>query len=90
MVNGRAAVSGKFKKHNRPFIPTIMSPKKFLFVFAQAHHEFRIPEIESISELNRFQVGVPEDQDSLRPFMIFELESEDHARLLAQRCILIK
>ncbi|KAK1232664.1 hypothetical protein PQX77_003195 [Marasmius sp. AFHP31] len=67
-----------------------MSLKKFLFVFAQAHHEFRIPELKSISELYRFRVVIPEDQDPLRPFMVLELESEDHARLLAQRCILIK
>ncbi|KAL0577032.1 hypothetical protein V5O48_004966 [Marasmius crinis-equi] len=67
-----------------------MGLKKFLFIFAQAHHEFRIPELESISELYGFKVVVPEDQDPLRPFMVLELESEDHARLLAQRCILIK
>ncbi|KAF9263408.1 tRNA guanosine-2'-O-methyltransferase [Marasmius fiardii PR-910] len=64
--------------------------KKFLFLFAQAHHEFRLPELQSISELYRFKVLVPEDQDPLRPFMVIELESEDHARLLAQRCILVK
>ncbi|KAK7035497.1 hypothetical protein VNI00_011790 [Paramarasmius palmivorus] len=64
--------------------------KKFLFHFAQAHHEFRLPELASISELYGFEVSIPEEHDSTRPFMVLGLDNDEHARLLAQRCILIK
>ncbi|KAJ7262228.1 tRNA guanosine-2'-O-methyltransferase [Mycena haematopus] len=62
----------------------------FLFVFAQSHSEFRLPELESISELHGFAISVPADCDPSRPFVVLKLESEEHARLLARRCILIK
>lgn len=61
----------------------------FLFVFAQTHPEFRIPELRSISELHGFHVELI-DRDPSRPFMVISLESEEHAKLLAGRCILIK
>ena len=66
---------------------------RYLFVFAQAHQEFRIPELLSVSELHGFHIGIPKqvhDHDLTRPFMILELEEEEHARLLARRCILVK
>ena len=63
---------------------------QYLFVFAQVHDEFRIPELLSISELYGFDIKFPEDKDISRPFMILGLESEEHARLLARRCILIR
>ncbi|KAJ6609865.1 RNA methylase [Mycena sp. CBHHK59/15] len=62
----------------------------YLFVFAQAHSEFRLPELESISTLYGFSVSVPADGDPTRPFMVLQLDSEQHARLLASRCVLIK
>jgi len=71
--------------------------KDYLFVFAQAHDGFRIPELQSISELHGFTIGFSRYNDLQRmeaavkrPFMILELEKEVHARLLAERCILIK
>ena len=66
---------------------------QYLFVFAQVHDEFRVPELLSVSELYGFPIIFPEnpeDKDTSRPFMILELEDEDHAKLLARRCILIK
>ncbi|KAJ7462237.1 tRNA guanosine-2'-O-methyltransferase [Mycena galericulata] len=63
---------------------------KYLFVFAQSHSDFRLPELLSISELYGFTPSVSADCDPSRPFMIVELELEEHARLLAGRCILIK
>jgi tRNA (guanine10-N2)-methyltransferase len=65
---------------------------KFLFVFAQAHAEFRIPELESIAELHGFTIAFPdaENVDCSRPFLVVELEAIDHARILASRCVLIK
>ncbi|KAF8554733.1 tRNA guanosine-2'-O-methyltransferase [Imleria badia] len=73
-----------------------MAPCDYLFVFAQAHEEFRVPELRSIAELHGFPVGfdryTTEDLADVvrRPFMILKLEEEEHARLLANRCILIK
>ena len=65
---------------------------QYLFVFAQVHDDFRIPELLSVAELHGFEIGFPDgaDRDTSRPFMILELESEEHARLLARRCILIR
>nr|VWO99928.1 Lysophospholipase 1 (EC (Phospholipase B 1) [Ganoderma boninense] len=63
---------------------------QYLFVFAQVHDEFRIPELFSISELYGFDIEFPDENDTSRPFMILGLESEEHARLLARRCILIR
>ncbi|KAJ7703248.1 RNA methylase [Mycena rosella] len=62
----------------------------FLLVFAQSHSEFRLPELESVAELYGFPLSLPADSDPSRPFMPLQLESEEHARLLASRCILIK
>ncbi|KAF8894113.1 tRNA guanosine-2'-O-methyltransferase [Infundibulicybe gibba] len=70
-----------------------MTTSLYLVVFAQAHHEFRIPEMTSVAELNNISLVFPsrtEDQDIQRPFMVIGLHHEDHARILAQRCILIK
>lgn len=67
--------------------------------FAQAHHEFRLPELHSIAELYKFQIfkpiqslddGTSEDWDPLCPFWIVDFEKEQHARALAERCILVK
>ena len=66
---------------------------QYLFVFAQVHEDFRIPELLSIAELHGFEINFPqrpEDRDTSRPFMILELESEEHARFLAKRCILVR
>ncbi|KAJ7188326.1 S-adenosyl-L-methionine-dependent methyltransferase [Mycena filopes] len=62
----------------------------YLLIFAQSHSEFRIPELESVAQLHGFAISVPVDSDSSRPFMLLDLASEEHARLLAARCILIK
>jgi hypothetical protein len=65
----------------------------YLLVFAQAHEEFRVPELLSVSKLYGFNVTFPrdaKDRDTTRPFMVLGLEDEDHARLLAKRCVLVK
>ena len=62
----------------------------YLVLFAQVHDEFRIPELLSVSELFKFKIGFPPNIDTSRPFMILSLESEEHALLLARRCILVK
>ena len=70
-----------------------MSTKKYLLHFAVAHNDFRLPELSSVSQLFDFEIGLPgaaNDDDPKRPFMIVTLESDDHARLLARRCVMIK
>lgn len=65
----------------------------YLFYFAHAHNEFRLPELESVAELYGFTITLPliaDDRDPKRPCMVVELEEEEHARILANRCILIK
>ncbi|KAI0730326.1 tRNA guanosine-2'-O-methyltransferase [Fomitopsis betulina] len=63
---------------------------QYLFVFAQVHEEFRIPELQSVAELQGFDVTFPPPLDVSRPFMIVELKEESHALILARRCILVK
>ena len=65
-------------------------PDQYLIVFAQAHSGFRLPELRSVSELYGFDISIPADFDVTRPFGVVELETEEHARLLARRCILIR
>lgn len=65
-------------------------PQDYLVVFAQAHNDFRLPELTSVSELYEFTYTLSYASDPCRPFMVIQLESEEHARLLARRCILIK
>jgi len=65
-------------------------PPKVLIQFAQTHEEFRIPELLSVAETYGFTVDLPEEPDVTRPFMVVTLQDEKHAKLLAERCILIK
>ena len=65
-------------------------PQDYIVLFAQAHDDFRLPELDSVSELYKFKYTLSHASDPHRPFMVIQLESEEHARLLARRCILIK
>jgi len=70
-----------------------MPVKKYLLHFAVAHDDFRLPELSSVSQLFNFEIGLPDDAkdyDPRRPFTIVTLESDEHARLLARRCTMIK
>lgn len=74
------------------FLPATMS-NRFLVVFAQAHDDFRVPELFSVAELHKFTITLPaalEERDCTRPFMVLELEDEEHAKILARRCILVR
>jgi tRNA G10 N-methylase Trm11 len=65
----------------------------YLFVFAQAHNDFRLPELQSVAELHGFNFSLasaPDDRDPTRPYMVIDLAEEGHARILAGRCILVK
>jgi tRNA (guanine10-N2)-methyltransferase len=63
---------------------------RYLIAFAQSHSDFRLPELQSVSELHGFRIHLPDGPDTSRPFMVVELEDESHAFILAKRCILIK
>ncbi|KAJ7072373.1 tRNA guanosine-2'-O-methyltransferase [Mycena amicta] len=63
---------------------------QYLFIFAQTHSEFRLPELHSVAELHGFTITLPENCDLACPFLVCDLDSEEHARILAQRCILLK
>ena len=68
----------------------IMPSQQYLIVFAQAHEGFRVPELLSVAELYGFPLSIENDLDPSRPFGVLVLEQEEHVRLLARRCILIK
>ncbi|KAF7315392.1 RNA methylase [Mycena indigotica] len=61
----------------------------YLFIFAQTHAEFRLPELESIAELHGFAIHNM-SRDTSSPFAVYGLDSDEHARILAKRCILLK
>jgi tRNA (guanine10-N2)-methyltransferase len=68
-------------------------PTQYLFVFAQVHDDFRIPELLSIAELHDFVITFPdilEERDPTRPYMILGLDGEEHAKILAKRCVLVR
>jgi hypothetical protein len=67
-----------------------MPSQQYLVIFAQAHEDFRVPELLSIAELHGFPLSMKNDLDPSRPFGVLVLEQEEHVRLLARRCILIK
>lgn len=66
----------------------------YLFVFAQVHEDFRIPELLSVAELYGFEIEFSDKIENKEliagPFMVLGLASEEHASLLARRCILVK
>ena len=66
---------------------------QYLFVFAQVHDDFRIPELLSVAELLDINITLPKPAhllDVSRPFMVLGLDREEDARNLAKRCMLIK
>ncbi|PLW46524.1 hypothetical protein PCANC_08536 [Puccinia coronata f. sp. avenae] len=68
-----------------------MSPQIYILIFAQAHEEFRLPELESIDVL--FNLGIDYlglELDIYRPYMKIGLENDQKAKLLGSRAILIK
>ncbi|KAF8513155.1 tRNA guanosine-2'-O-methyltransferase [Hysterangium stoloniferum] len=65
-------------------------PLQVLIQFAQAHADFRIPELLSVAFNYGFKVDLPPDVNVNRPFMTVTLQEEKHACLIAERCILVK
>jgi tRNA (guanine10-N2)-methyltransferase len=78
-------------RRGRPTHAVVPMPsQQYLIVFAQAHENFRVPELLSIAELYGFPLSIDNGLDPSRPFGVLVLEQEEHVRLLARRCILIK
>ncbi|OAD75428.1 hypothetical protein PHYBLDRAFT_132663, partial [Phycomyces blakesleeanus NRRL 1555(-)] len=64
---------------------------QYLVQFAQFHDEFRLPEFLSLAQLARVKYSYEEGSYSLdSPFFKVELESDEAARKLVERAILIK
>ena len=81
------------RKSRLQYLPPAAMSIEFLVIFAQSHDNFRIPELLSVAELYKFAITFPESPeecDCKRPFMVLKLDEEEHARILASRCILIK
>ncbi|CAO3638258.1 unnamed protein product [Cunninghamella echinulata] len=63
----------------------------YLVQFAQLHDEFRLPEFESLAVLENVKYNYTKDNYKFdNPFFKIELESDDNARKLVKRSILIK
>lgn len=67
-------------------------PTTYLIHFAVTHAEFRIPELLSVAQCYGFTVTLPPGSEinTSRPFTMVEIEREEDARVLAERCILVK
>ncbi|CAE6438525.1 unnamed protein product [Rhizoctonia solani] len=67
-------------------------PKPYFIHFAVTHAEFRIPELLSVAQCYGFTVGLPPELeiDNNRPFLHVEIDNDEDAKILAQRCILVK
>ena len=74
-------------------------PFRCLVHFAQAHSDFRLPELQSVAELYGVTISKPNRVDSdaeekewdpSRPFWVVDFEEEEHAVKFARRCVLVK
>ncbi|KAJ1675627.1 hypothetical protein EV182_000894 [Spiromyces aspiralis] len=66
-------------------------PHQYVLHFAQAHTDFRLSELESLAKLEGISLCVLKDSHSPdSPFLVIELESNEQAKKLIQRGILIK
>ncbi|ORX80347.1 tRNA guanosine-2'-O-methyltransferase [Basidiobolus meristosporus CBS 931.73] len=64
---------------------------QYLIQFAQAHDEFRLPELHSLMKLENVHLEYdPVKYDSLSPFLVVNLANDEEAYKLVQRAILIK
>ncbi|KAL7754450.1 hypothetical protein RI367_000431 [Sorochytrium milnesiophthora] len=64
---------------------------RFIVHFAQAHENFRLPELEAAASLHKIDVKFHHDAYSpRRPFLLIDLASRDDAVALISRTILVK
>ena len=60
--------------------------KTFLFWFANEHLNFRIPELEALTELFKIPAQWVE-RNAEKPWIILNLGSEDDAKKILSRCL---
>lgn len=65
---------------------------KFLLVFSQSLLDFRLAELDSVVEVLNLDLSRPSDEnvDLNSACLVVDIGSEDGARALAGRCVLIK
>lgn len=63
--------------------------KQYIIVFAHSFPSFRVPELESLADLFGVEVDLS-DHNEKSPFLIVNLESDEHAQKLIKRSILVK
>ncbi|KAF2361743.1 S-adenosyl-L-methionine-dependent methyltransferase [Trinorchestia longiramus] len=63
--------------------------KKYLFWCINEHIEFRVPELKSIASLFKIPLKWAEKPQE-DPFLILEMDSEQDAKKLVSRCMLVK
>ncbi|XP_071957477.1 tRNA (guanine(10)-N(2))-methyltransferase homolog isoform X2 [Antedon mediterranea] len=68
--------------------PSIM--KDYLFLFAQEHVEFRVPELQSLVGIHGIKMEMIEKHNNTSPFLVVQLPSEECAVKIMGRCILAK
>jgi len=63
----------------------------YLVYFVQFHEDFRLPELEALSKLENVKIKFNQEEYSNdNPFFIVEIESDEEAKRLIRRSILIK
>ncbi|CAB4489233.1 tRNA guanosine-2'-O-methyltransferase [Rhizophagus irregularis] len=64
---------------------------KYFIQFAQSHEEFRLPELESLAQIENVKISYnKEEYKNNCPFLIIEIDNEEEATRLVKRAILIK
>jgi len=63
----------------------------YLVYFVQFHEDFRLPELEALAKLENVNIKLNrEEYSNENPFFVVELESDEDAKRLIRRSILIK
>ncbi|KAF9520989.1 hypothetical protein BS47DRAFT_1378436 [Hydnum rufescens UP504] len=65
----------------------------YVLHFALTHTAFRLPELLAVCECLAIDIRLPAEEEERavhRPFLVVKLESDEEARRLASRCILVK
>jgi tRNA (guanine10-N2)-methyltransferase len=72
--------------------PQASSSKHFapyLLHIPRENESFRVPELFACAKLFDFDIRIVEE-DPVSPFLIVELESDEHAKRITERCVLVK
>merc|ERR1712004_95320 len=64
--------------------------QKFLFHLAHEHLEFRVPELLSLASYLNIDFQIPKSFDNKSPYLIVELPSEEHAKRIMARTVMVK